>query len=361
MLMTAARHKKQTHPTKKRHGHHQRRSKDFLKTYWPYMPTLLVLIFGLAVGIGWWQPAKPIQTGVRGDVLAYATNVNASGLLSETNAHRTSHGRTTLSLNNLLSQAAQAKANDMATRNYWSHNTPEGNPPWIFVDQVGYAYQKAGENLAYGFATSSDTVTGWMNSASHRDNMLDSAFSEVGFGMANSENYQGNGPQTIVVAMYARPTVAAATTAPQTPSPAPAPAAAPSVASSPSTTAPSPESTPSPQETPVPEETPEETIRTVSAESRPSQASTAIPTNNTTRRVSWAQVLTNGSLPWIGFALSILSTVLLGVFALRHTLAIKKALKSGERFLLKHPLFDFALACLFTGTMLLNVPAGTIL
>ena len=81
-----------------------------------------------------------------GKVLDYAASMSTSGLLSSTNSTRSSSGISALSLNAKLNAAAQAKANDMASRNYWSHNTPEGNPPWVFVNAQGYSYQKLGEN-----------------------------------------------------------------------------------------------------------------------------------------------------------------------------------------------------------------------
>lgn len=134
---------------------------------------------------------------------AYATEMSRSGLLSSTNIQRSNNGQSSLTINSKLNQAAQAKANDMVARNYWSHNTPDGKEPWVFFDAQGYIYTKAGENLAYGFDNSSATVIGWMNSPSHKANLLDSTFTEVGFGFANSSDYVTTGEETIVVAMYA--------------------------------------------------------------------------------------------------------------------------------------------------------------
>jgi hypothetical protein len=74
----------------------------------------------------------------------------------------------------------------MAARDYWSHNTPDGQTPWSFITAAGYNYQTAGENLAYGFSTASDTVTGWMNSTEHRANILNGKFKELGVGVEPS-------------------------------------------------------------------------------------------------------------------------------------------------------------------------------
>ena len=232
-----AAHRQRNAANKKRHGKHQNPTKDFLKVYWPYMPLLLIVSLGLALGLF----SRPLaQRGV----LAYATSLSRNGLLDATNQQRAANGVGNLGLNNSLNQAAQAKADDMVARDYWSHNTPEGNPPWVFIDSTGYDYKKAGENLAYGFLTSTDTVTGWMNSPSHRENMLLGDYTDVDFGYANSSNYQGTGPETVVVAMYGQPMVASASVAP-----APTPTPQPVVQSTNKQAAP----TPAPAPTPLPE------------------------------------------------------------------------------------------------------------
>ncbi len=153
-------------------------------------------------------------------VLGYATNVGSGDLLSLTNANRANSGLKALTLNSTLSQAAQNKANHMIANNYWSHVAPDGTTPWYFFDQAGYSYSRAGENLAYGFTTSSGVVTGWMNSPSHAANILDSSFTEVGFGYANGAAFQG-GENTVVVALYAQPTLATPAPVAQTPQPTP--------------------------------------------------------------------------------------------------------------------------------------------
>ena len=189
---------------------------------------------------------KPLAgVGTEPVVLSYATSISTDGLLNATNVRRAAASKGALTINSKLTQAAQAKANDMATRNYWAHNTPDGTPPWSFITNAGYSYDKAGENLACGFDESTDVVTGWYNSPSHRDNLLHPDYTEVGFGIANAASYNcgdiGATQQTIVVAMYAKPyttpttnTSTAPTTTTQT---KPATASAPATATQQSTTA----------------------------------------------------------------------------------------------------------------------------
>jgi hypothetical protein len=93
----------------------------------------------------------------------------------------------------------------MVNNNYWSHDSPAGETPWQFIVASGYQYNEAGENLAYGFSSADSVLDAWMHSPEHRANVLDNDYSEVGFGVAQSPNFTGHGPETIVVAMYGTP------------------------------------------------------------------------------------------------------------------------------------------------------------
>ncbi len=197
-------------PHRKRHGHHQKRTHGFMKVYHPFMPLLLMITGSLVIfsALSGGKPAKVHRTD-KAPVLSYATAISSQGLLNYTNQRRATANVGNLTISSKLNQAAQAKANDMASRNYWAHNTPDGTPPWTFITNAGYSYDKAGENLACGFDESNDVITGWYNSPSHRDNLLHPDYKEVGFGVVNADSYNcGDIPasqQTIIVAMYGTP------------------------------------------------------------------------------------------------------------------------------------------------------------
>lgn len=341
----------------KRHGKHQKPTKHFLNTYWPYLPLALSVFISLVVS-NHWQPRFQMQQGV----LAYATSTSRNGLLSETNEERTAAGKGSLAINSKLNSAAQAKANDMVVRDYWSHNTPEGNPPWVFIDDAGYDYQKAGENLAYGFLTSATTVAGWMNSPAHKANMLDSSFTEVGFGYANSADYQNTGPQTIVVAMYGQPMVAAAQTPP--PPPPPPPPAVAEIKPTPPATKPAPAPAPTPAPTPEPVPTPVETTAEATTEEEiPANVAntgqaTIVDAPQTIARV---QALTNGRAPWSVAAAGLISVTGIMLLLVKHGMAFRRVVMEGERYVLHHALIDSLVISVGVLAFVLTRTAGTIL
>jgi cysteine-rich secretory family protein len=334
VLASLPKHRPTAHD-KKRLGQHHKPSKHYAKTYWPYLPMLLVVLSGFILNMTW---------NVGRSVLGYATNVGVSSLLQETNIQRSQNSQGALSLNSQLSQAAQAKANDMAARNYWSHVSPDGMQPWTFISNAGYDYTSAGENLAYGFDSSSAAVAGWMNSPSHRANLLNSGFSEVGFGMANAANYQDAGEQTIIVAMYASPQKAAAPQTAQTgvapPKPAPQ-------------TAPAPTPAAEAQEQPV-----QEAIQPTDEDNEPSgstETTNLVPIAQTlpATEVSRIDVLTNGNAQWAALVVSVLAAVSILAILFSHIKMWHKFLRRGERYIIRHPFFDaFVLAIVVVGFVL---------
>lgn len=101
-----------------------------------------------------------------------------------------------------MSQAAAAKAKHMFLNNYWAHTAPDGTTPWDFINGAGYVYSVAGENLAKNFSNSQGVVGAWMNSSSHRENILRSQYADIGFAVVNGVL---NGEETtLVVQMFGK-------------------------------------------------------------------------------------------------------------------------------------------------------------
>ncbi len=289
-----------THKTAKKHPHH------YAKVYWPYLPLIMFVIVGLWLG-------RPLVDRSQRGVLAYDTSVSSNGLLNNTNQTRLQQGRLAVTISTDLARAAQAKANDMVSRNYWSHLTPDGKTPWTFVDISGYQYQKAGENLAYGFATNEDVIKGWLNSPAHKQTMLDNDYREVGFGVASSPNYHNSGPETVVVALYGQP------------------GGTPAVASS---------------------TTEKTTLAAFSTDnSLNHEASTSI---------SKAQAITKGRMPWITFAIGLFGGIGLAYILVKNGVHLHRTIRKSERFVLKHPILDLTIVAFVVICGLLIQSVGSI-
>lgn len=237
-------------------------------------------------------------------VLGASSDFSNDGLLNATNAQRIKDGEPLLSLSARLDAAAQAKAEDMVRHDYWAHDSPSGKTPWSFIAASGYQYRSAGENLAYGFSGSEAAVAGWMNSAEHRANILDANYADVGFGVASSTDFVGQGPETVVVAEYAQPA---------------------SLAGAPADTHP-----------------------------------TTKVLDNSTQRVSRIQILTGSQSEWSLLAVMALSGGAMILFVLRHGYRLHRWLSRGEAFVTKHPYLDIFVVFVITAGCVLTRISGIV-
>ena len=292
-------------PVKNRHNrthhvshHREKRTKKFLKVYAPYIPLITIVVSGFLLAIN--HNYAPAQAEVKG----YATDVSDAGLLEETNKLRAKEGLPALKHNRFLDEAAQNKAIDMGSRNYWSHNTPDGKQPWAFIDSSVYGYKKAAENLAFGFDDSKATLSGWMNSPGHRANVMDKDLKDVGFGIVNIPNYQGKGPETLIVAMYADPAVLLSDNSPLS----------------------------------------------------PQEESASL----TAKDISYVQALTAGRAPWSGFVAGLIFGAIIMYLTVKHGNSLRRTLKRGENYIIHHPLLDLTLISLLALLAVLSQTAGTI-
>lgn len=129
--------------------------------------------------------------------------VISSVLVDLANSDRASNQIGGLTISPTLTQAAQAKADDMAAGGYFAHVSPDGKNSWYWFKQAGYQFSYAGENLAVDFSDSGDVERAWMNSPTHRANILDGHFTQVGIATAQGM-YQGH-PTVFVVQMFGTP------------------------------------------------------------------------------------------------------------------------------------------------------------
>lgn len=134
---------------------------------------------------------------------AQLSTITTNRIIQLTNQERVKAGLNELSTNSALTKAAQLKSEDMLNHQYFAHISPSGVTPWFWMAKTGYTYQIAGENLAIDFNEAEDVVQAWLNSPSHRDNMLRPDYAETGVAVATGQ-FEG-GISTIVVHMFGKP------------------------------------------------------------------------------------------------------------------------------------------------------------
>ncbi len=125
-----------------------------------------------------------------------------------TNSARVEEGKSPLVRNPVLDEAARLKAEDMAKNGYFAHWSPAGVSPWHWFTEAGYSYIHAGENLAVHFTDSTVVVDAWLKSPTHRENIMNTKYTEIGIGTAKGE-YEGF-DTVFVVQMFGTPAVAVA-------------------------------------------------------------------------------------------------------------------------------------------------------
>lgn len=167
------------------------------KILWPRSILILIGLFIMGRSI------VDITVGLLPGVLGYASQIDPAKVIELTNTERQNAGLGKVTYNSVLSEAAAAKAADMFANNYWAHVSPTGTEPWSFISSSGYKYQHAGENLARDFSNSKDIVSAWMASSTHKKNLLDSRYKDIG--IAVMDGYINGVETTIVVQMFGTP------------------------------------------------------------------------------------------------------------------------------------------------------------
>ena len=165
------------------------------KDWVPYKLTA-ILVVAIIVFIG------TIPT-LRNVAIDSISAIYGSVLVTLANRDRVSSNVAELKVSPILEKAAQLKADDMASKGYFAHNTPDGKTPWYWFEKAGYNYIYAGENLAVNFFESEDVETAWMNSPTHRSNIINSKFTEVG--IATSTGIYKGREAIFVVQMFGTP------------------------------------------------------------------------------------------------------------------------------------------------------------
>ncbi|MBI2334457.1 hypothetical protein HYU96_01520 [Candidatus Daviesbacteria bacterium] len=160
---------------------------------WEAILIYILLFILLQVGFSIVSYTKP-------GILGISANLDQKKLIELTNQERQKSGLGPVSENEALDRAAALKAQNMFDENYWAHFAPSGKTPWDFILGSGYKFTYAGENLAKNFYNSDEVVSAWMASPTHKENLLNSKYSDIG--MAVVEGVLNGQKTTLVVQMF---------------------------------------------------------------------------------------------------------------------------------------------------------------
>src|SRR3989338_9588678 len=172
--------------------HRDTHKKAHLISWEAFIFYILIFIF-LQVGFSILGYAKPC-------LLVISSNITNQKIIELTNAERAKQGLSVVKENEALNKAAYLKGMNMFEENYWAHFAPSGKSPWDFMTRAGYRFVFAGENLAKNFSNSDDVVVAWMNSPSHRENIINGKYRDIG--IAVEDGVLSGQSTTLVVQMF---------------------------------------------------------------------------------------------------------------------------------------------------------------
>jgi uncharacterized protein YkwD len=133
----------------------------------------------------------------------FSNEITVENVIALMNEYRAVRGLAPLHHDGDLAKAAEDRMRDMEDGGWWSHESPEGTSPFIWLRTRNYDYAYAGENLAVGFETARLLVSSWMESAGHRQNILGPQFSDCGIAIIEGSTKGPMNGKSVVV-MFGR-------------------------------------------------------------------------------------------------------------------------------------------------------------
>lgn len=134
---------------------------------------------------------------------AVANEITVENVALAMNAYRAEAGLLPLRVDLRLTRAAEWRMQDMLDGEWWSHQSPEGTSPFVWLTAANYKYSMAAENLANGFETTRLLVETWMESPGHRLNILGPAYADCGIAIIDGST-QGPASGKSVVVLFGR-------------------------------------------------------------------------------------------------------------------------------------------------------------
>ncbi|KAF4042545.1 Cysteine-rich secretory protein family [Phytophthora infestans] len=114
------------------------------------------------------------------------TSAETSEMLASINSYRSQYGLGALTINARLTAAAHVHSKDQAKQCKMAHEGSDGSDPWDRMEDQGYQWSVAAENVAAGQTSVEAVMISWWNSAGHRANILKDDVTNVGFAVASN-------------------------------------------------------------------------------------------------------------------------------------------------------------------------------
>jgi uncharacterized protein YkwD len=158
-------------------------------------PAHLLLTFTLLLGLtgcglGGFDPlglfeGESASSGPPGDTMSASEHDLALQVFHLTNAQRQAAGVPLLVWDEGAAQVAFDHCADMRLRNYYAHESPDGETHPDRLRDGGISFWMAGENLyrQHSAADAAGAVWAWMGSDGHRRAMLRESYTRLGVGM----------------------------------------------------------------------------------------------------------------------------------------------------------------------------------
>ena len=133
-----------------------------------------------------------------------SNEITVENVIALMNVERAGHGLSPLRADERLMKAAADRMQHMEEEAYWSHTSPDGISPFVWVRMRSYDFKAAGENLATGFETAHVLMSSWMESPGHRANILSAKYEDCGIAIIDGATTGRSTGKSIVV-LFAKP------------------------------------------------------------------------------------------------------------------------------------------------------------
>ena len=143
--------------------------------------------FGMTAVLGLFGMTEVATRCAPPAAVAQVSNVQAS-VAASVNEQRANAGLPSVKIDERLTSAAQAHANDIAQRQVLTHTGSDGTNAGQRITVYGYGWTTWAENAAAGQQTPADVMNSWMNSAGHRANILNGSMIDIGIAAAVGSN-----------------------------------------------------------------------------------------------------------------------------------------------------------------------------